>query len=111
MSFDKSVVLSNSVSGSNNHDLPPIPEGKSWMVTKFGAADCSKSAKPSIYRLLFGAGETFETVRVICLTTGTFEMPLEKDLVGDGVKFVRLQRVNTENQPKEMPLWLEAYEK
>jgi hypothetical protein len=111
-SRNKSIVLGNSVpAGVTNTDLAPIPLGKTWSVTRFGATDCSKASKPSIYRLLFGSGASFETVRVICLTTGTQDLSLEKDLVGDGTKFVRIQRENTENQPKEMPVWLEAFEK
>jgi hypothetical protein len=109
--LDKSRVLSDSVTGVSNTDLIPVPLGKTWVVSLLGGTDCSKSAKPSIYRLLWGSGNSFDTVRVICLTTGTQQIVLKKDFQGDGVKFLRMQRENTENQAKEMPFWIEAYER
>lgn len=107
MISNKSRILSDAVTGIVNTDLPPIPNGNKWVISRIGATDVSKSAKPSIYRLYFGGF----LLRAICLTTGTYQIEMNVELTGDGVKFVRIQRENTESGAKEMPFWMDAYER
>jgi len=108
---DKSRVIVSQVNQSQIDDFEVIPGGKSWVLLKIGGTDGSKSSKPSSFKLYFGSGSAFDLVRHICVTTGTIQIDVNKEYIGDGVKHFRLVRESMEAHLKEMPFWFDAYEK
>lgn len=106
--MNRSVILSSVVikNSSNTFNAAPIPAGKRLVITRVGLTDESKGDKPSIARIRFGG----ELIRVLCETTGTTDIPVNKEFQGDGVKFLSVERENAENSDKPITVWIEAYD-
>ena len=109
--MDISKVLSTQVKLSDTFDFPAIPAGKSWIIDRVGATDSSKSAAPSSFILSIGSGTNFDVIRHLCVTTGTVQLEMKKEFTGDGVKHLRVVRQSIENKLKDMPFWLDGYER
>lgn len=80
-----------------NDDQVPLPAGKALYVESAACTDTSRSQRPGIVRLLWGSGVTFETIAVVAATGGTGTVLVKRALMGDGVKFLRVQRENADN--------------
>jgi len=107
--MDKSLIISSLVVKNTVHttDSPPIAAGKRLVVVRVGMTDESKGDKPSVVRLKFGG----ELIRTLCATTATVELGVGKEYLGDGVKFLSVERENAENSDKPITVWVDAYDK
>jgi len=107
--MDKSLIIASSVVKNTVHttNYPPIAAGKRLVVVRIGMTDESKGDKPSVVRLKFGG----ELIRTLCATTDTVEIGIGKEFLGDGVKFLSVERENAENSDKPITVWVDAYDK
>lgn len=107
-SFSDSVVKKTTV----NSDLAPIPSGKKWKLVEITICDINTGDnQSSTFEILFGSGVTFESIRLLSITGNTYVFPLNMDLDGNGVKFIRITRTNNSNTDKRLPFYLKAFEK
>ena len=107
--MNQSFVLSSVVVKSTAHvtNQPALANGKTLRIQKIGMTDESKSAKPSIVRVKFGG----VLIRTLCATTATVEINLVVDLPCDGLKFLSVERENTESNDKPITVWVDAYDR
>jgi hypothetical protein len=61
--------------------------------------------------LLWGFGQNYELIRHLAVTTGTVQIELKKELQGDGQKHLRLVRESSDQKFKDMPFWIDCYER
>jgi hypothetical protein len=88
-----------------------IPAGKKWVLKKLIFTDINDgTSQSSVAKLEFGSGVTFDNLRTVVATGATVHEIINLELIGDGVKLVRLTRQNTSNTDKELPFYLDAYE-
>jgi len=109
----KSKIFSTNLGAGANDTVgivQPIPDGETWVITKFGAADINTGDhKSSIYTLKFG-GEVLDGA--IIITTGsTITLNENWEIKGDGVKKIEIDRKNTSGLAKQMPTWITAYKR
>jgi len=98
-----------SAGSSGNKDFPPIPSKKTLKLRSFGAADINMGDnKSSVWVLQWGAIGNFETIRVLSLTGFTKEILFKRELIGDGVKFLRVKCINNSGFEKDLPFWVEG---
>lgn len=91
---------------------PIIPLNQTWIVSLFGAADIDLGDnKSSYYVLQWGSGGSFEDVRILALTGATYEAKLNREFLGDGVKFLRVIMKNNSGSAKDLAFWYNAYER
>jgi len=102
--------LSDVTTGTtDNVNGDPIPAGKTLVIRKFGAADIAiGDGKSSLYILKWGSAGNFIDVAVISVMGNTFEYELKEQLVGDGVKFLRVTRSHQSAVDKRCPFWVKA---
>lgn len=112
MSARNLKILTPLAAGANDvTDSAPIPNGKTLIITKFGAADSNRGDnKSSDYLLQWGIVGSFIEIQVITLTGNTVEIPLNEQLVGNGAKFLRITRVNNSATAKRCPVWVKGYD-
>ncbi len=105
-SADRSVFISSSLAANAtvNSDSAAIPVGKKLYIKKIGMTDTSVNDRPSVIRVFWNAN----LVREYAVTAGTMEFPVELTLVGNGTRFLRIQRQNLEAVPKVVSVWVEA---
>lgn len=107
---NKNIMIHSVVAAgaTDPYETPAIPAGKIWVLKNFGAADINLGdSKSSVYVLMFGT----EVIRIISLTGNTREIPLKKEITGDGAKKVKILRMNKSGEAREMPVWLTAYQR
>lgn len=113
MASKSQVIRENTGAGVQTVKASPIiPNGKIWVVSLFGAADIDLGDNMSSYYVLqWGSGATFEDIRILALTGATQEVKLNKEFVGDGVKFLRVIMKNNSGSAKDLAFWYNAYER
>lgn len=85
-----------------------IPNGETWIIRTFGAADINKGdSKSTVYILRFGT----EIIRVLSLTGDTRELELKIDITGNGADKVNVVRRNESGYDKECAFWITAYKR
>ena len=107
---EKNVIYTNEISsGTQSQELlPMIPLGDRWVINSFGASDINVGDnKSSVYILMYDT----EILCIISLTGNTQEIDINKEIVGDGTKRIKIIRKNTCNTNKAMPCWLKAFKR
>ena len=109
---EKSKVLYSTVNGNSvdTFDFPIIPNGEHWCLLSFGACDINLGDnKSSVYSLLWDN----EPIRggIISLTGSTYEIQINKEIIGDGIKTLKIRRENKSNSAKQLPCWIVAVKK
>jgi len=85
-----------------------IPNSKKWVINKFGAVDVNLGdSKSSVYILRFGT----DIITIISVTGNTYEVNINKEIIGDGVKKINVVRQNKSGHGKDMGFWVRAYER
>lgn len=121
MATNRTVIDTTAVGAGAtvNVDLSPITNGKTWIVTQFGAATPVTSliaitgivdARTDMIVLKFGTVGNFTDIAVIIQSAQTFFIPMEHALVGDGSKFVRFTKTNSSGASRTTIVWAHAYE-
>jgi len=106
------LKLSNvTVGNTDNIDTGIIPTGNKLIITRFGAADVNiGDNKSSLFILKWGVVGSFDELAVISLCGDTFEYAMKEQLIGDGVKFLRISRSHQSASDKRCPVWVKAYD-
>lgn len=93
-------------------EYPPIPLGKAWRLVDCMIGDVNVGDNlSSVIRIQFGPlGGPFSMIRSMPVTGSTICCPLNEDLIGDGVRLVRVERQNTSNSDKEIMFHLNMIE-
>lgn len=92
-------------------DSVAIPSGKILRVVRIGGA--AKNTGDNISSTLavqFGIVGSFTELAVFECCGNTFEFEVKEELVGDGVKFLRLSRQNGSSVAKRIILWVKGYD-
>lgn len=103
---EKSIFITSDVAASSNDTTSQtIPNGERWMLMSFGCADINTGDNKSSIYVLRWAGNV---LRMAALTGNTFEVTIGKEIIGDGVKQISIQRFNRSSTNKACPCWLIA---
>jgi len=95
---------SNLAANSTDTDTIQIPSDTRIFIAKVGAADINiGDNKSSIYTVEWGS----DILAVIALTGNTQEISVNQQIVGDGIKSLRVRRYNKSGEAKAMPIWVE----
>lgn len=106
--------ISGSVSGNSSEilDDTPIPTGKRLVVSGVRISEVnSGDGKSSLVTIRWGSGTTFFDVFIGAVTGSTLYFPIEEELVGDGVKFLRIIRQNTSPLAKQIFVFLNSFDR
>ena len=107
----KSIMLTDVVNAglTDVYDYPSaIPAGKKWVINKFGAADIDLGDSiSSVFVLRFGS----DVIRILSLTGNTQEVEIKREIVGDGATLINIVRINKSAHNKELPAWVDGYER
>lgn len=88
-----------------------IPAGKKLYIIKIGGADLNTGDnKSSLFVVQFGSGAAFDEIAVFTATGSAYEFDVKEELLGDGVKFLRLTRQNNSAVAKRIMLWVKGYD-
>lgn len=106
------ILLTTLAAGAtDNTDSVPIPAGRKFMIKEFGACGIiDTDNKSSLYLLQWGTVGSFEDIRAISATGDTITLQVNKQFIGDGVKFLRITRQNPSATAKRCPFWVVAYD-
>ena len=109
MSSKTWMVASNLAAGANdNPEISAIPNGETWMIKTFRAADVNKGdGKSTGYVLRFGS----DIMEFIALTGNTQTVEVSEEITGDGVKKLNVQRFNFSGFAKPCPFKVVAYKR
>lgn len=108
---DKNIINTSNLNAgvTDNIDSVPIPNGESWTIYQFGAADINLGDNRSTtYLLRFGTVGNFKDLGLISVTGNTFAQKLRETITGNGTKFVRVVRINNSVSNKACPFWIKA---
>ena len=112
MSNKKSKTWTSTVAAGANDTitLPALPLDELWVITTFGAVDINVGdSKSSLYLLKWD--NDIVDGGIISVTGSTYEIKSTWEFVGDGIKQLSIQRFNTSNTNKQMPVWVQAYKR
>lgn len=112
MSDRTKIIISTLGAGATDTtDIGPIPNGKRFIIKEFGAGSgIDTDNKSGQYLLQWGTVGSFVDIRAIVITGNTVSLPINREFVGDGSKFLRITRVNPSATPKRCPVWVVAYD-
>lgn len=105
-------VLDDTVgpNGQDVQELPVIPDGEVWRVTRFGGSEVgSGDGRASAVTLQLFDGTTWQTLRTFGLSSAVAEVALSRDIRGDGKKKLRVVRQNGAGAPRRIVAWLDAF--
>ncbi len=104
--FDGAVVAS----GQDVLELPVIPNGEVWRVTRFGGSEVGTGdGKASVIALQLWDGTAWQTVRGFGVASGVADVELARDIRGDGTRKLRVVRQNKSTAAKQIIAWLEGF--
>ena len=106
------IIISTLAAGATDTtDIGPIPAGKKFTVKEFGAGGVIETDnKSSLYLLQWGVVGNFQDIRAITVTGTTVALPLMHEFLGDGVKFLRITRINPSITSKRCPVWIVGFD-
>lgn len=91
---------------------PAIPNSQTWVIGKAIFADINMGDnKSSTYLLEFGNGASWTIITAFAITGDTREVLIDKEVVGNGTKVLRLTRKNNSATNKICPCEIIVYEK
>ena len=104
--FDGQVAAN----GQDLQELPVIPNGEVWRITRFGGSEVgSGDGKASIIGLQLFDGTAWQTVRGFGVVSTGVEVDLARDIRGDGAKKLRVVRQNKSASAKQIIAWVEGF--
>ncbi len=104
--FDGAVAAS----GQDAQELPVIPDGEVWRVTRFGGSEVGTGdGKASVIALQLWDGSAWQTIRGFGVVSGVAEVELARDVRGDGTRKLRIVRQNKSAAAKQIIAWLEGF--
>jgi|SRR3990172_7764380 len=86
----------------------PIPAGLTVVIREFGGVVVASNSKEGYVKLQWGSDVPTPVWQTIRAGTGFFNLHLNKDFVGDGVKRFRIIRENKASQKQVIVAWLDA---
>ncbi len=97
-------------SGQDAQELPIIPNGEVWRVTRFGGSEVGTGdGKASVIALQLWDGTAWQTVRGFGVVSAVAEVELARDMLGDGTRKLRIVRQNKSAAAKQIIAWLEGF--
>lgn len=91
-------------------ELPVIPNGECWCVTRFGGSEVGTGdGKASAVALQLFDGTSWQTIRGFGLVSTGIEVELSRDIRGDGTKKLRVVRQNKSAAAKQIIAWVEGF--
>lgn len=91
-------------------ELPTIPNGEAWCITRFGGSEVgSGDGKASVIVLQLFDGSSWQTIRGFGLVSTAVEVALLRDVRGDGTKKLRVVRQNRSATAKQIIAWVEGF--
>ena len=107
---NKSSVITQSVnaSGSELIESPIIPDGKNWVIKKFGGAIPNLGDNYS-GNIILRFGNTI--VRILTLCGSSNEISLDKEITGNGSDKLNVLLQNPSSVQKTFAFWYDAYER
>jgi hypothetical protein len=107
-----SILTSVPAGTTDTRDLTPIPNGKTIVIKRVKISEPNGGDnKSSIFVVQWGTVGSFLEVFAGAITGDFREIDLREDLLGDGVKFIRILRQNTSATNKRLMFWLEAFDR
>lgn len=104
--FDGAVAAG----GSEVAELPVIPNGEVWRITRFGGSEVgSGDGKASVIALQLFDGTAWQTIRGFGVVSTAVEVELARDIRGNGTKKLRVVRQNKSSTSKQIIAWLEGF--
>ncbi len=104
--FDGAVAAS----GQDLQELPVIPIGEVWRITRFGGSEVGTGdGKASVIALQLWDGTVWQTVRGFGVASAVAEVELARDVLGDGTRKLRVVRQNKSAAAKQIIAWLEGF--
>lgn len=104
--FDGSVAASS----QDVQELPIIPNGQVWRVTRFGGSEVGAGdGKASVVGLQVFDGTAWQTIRGFGIVSTGVEVELARDIRGDGTKKLRVVRQNKSAAAKQIIAWVEGF--
>jgi hypothetical protein len=99
-------VLGNS---SETDETAVIPTGEVWDLEVFGGSEVGAGDNVASQILLQEwDGVSWTTIRLLGLASVAYELDLKRSYVGDGVKKLRLRRVNKTASAKRIAAYIEG---
>lgn len=97
---------------TDTEDSVAIPNEKRLMIRKIGIACQSLSDNSGVsISVRFGIVGQFQDVRSFFTSGNTIEIPINKELTGDGLKFFRVIVKNySAVSARDVSWWIEAYD-
>ena len=97
-------------SGQDIQELPVIPNGEVWRVTRFGGSEVGTGdGKASVVGLQLFDGSAWQTIRGFGIVSTGVEVELARDVRGDGTKRLRVVRQNKSAAAKQIIAWVEGF--
>lgn len=107
---DRVIDGSIAANGTDAQELPVIPNGEVWRVTRFGGSEVGTGdGKASVVALQLFDGTTWQTIRGFGLTSTAVQLDLARDIRGDGTKKLRVVRQNKSAVAKQILVWVEGF--
>src|SRR5512138_3776110 len=104
--FDGAVAAS----GQDAFELPVIPNGEVWRITRFGGSEVGTGdGKASVIALQLWDGSVWQTIRGFGVVSTVAEVDLSRDVRGDGTRKLRVLRQNKSAAAKQVIAWLEGF--
>jgi hypothetical protein len=96
--------------GQEVTELPVIPNGQVWRLTRFGGSEVGAGdGKASVVALQLFDGSTWQTIRGFGVVSTAVELELSRDVRGDGTRKLRIVRQNRSSASKQIIAWLEGF--
>jgi hypothetical protein len=105
-------VFDGQVAGASQEvqELPVIPNGECWCITRFGGSEVGTGdGKASSVALQVFDGTSWQTIRGFGLVSTAVEVELQRDIRGDGTRKLRVVRRNQSASPKQIIAWVEGF--
>ena len=91
-------------------ELPVIPSGVCWCITRFGGSELGAGdGKASLIGLQLFDGAGWQTIRAFGVVSTAVEVQLSRDIRGDGTKKLRIVRQNKSAAAKQIIAWVEGF--
>lgn len=104
--FDGQVAASS----QDVQELPLIPNGEAWCITRFGGSEVGTGdGKASVVALQLFDGSGWQTIRGFGVVSTAVELELARDVRGDGTKKLRVVRQNKSTTAKLIIAWVEGF--
>ena len=107
---NKSSIITQNIAASGNEiiESPVVPNGKTWIIKKFGGAVPNAGDNYS-GNIILRFGTTI--IRILTLCGSSNEISLNKEITGNGSDKLNVLLQNPSNIQKTFAFWYDAYER